>query len=232
MITYLIYNPEDELSTKLAVSSIDSCRPYGIDPILFLGSFGTSTTQKISDYKLTPANFSPNMTVGEYGCFVSHYELWNRCFNDNVPLLILEHDVYMKQALPNNVLDLFEDVLNLDGCSNFRKDAEKYNTCAAKIEVSLVKQLYRQLNQTITWKSAKTNNVSGAHAYIIKPTGAKKLIDAAHLNGIMPADVHINGHYVNISITDPSTFRFCDFMMNKKNRVKYSSTKGYKSNGN
>lgn len=227
MRAFVIYNPNDSLSTEMLAEVVRSCNLHGIYLTLFPGTFADEIDKKIQQYNLQPSVHAPAFTQGEIGCFISHYELWLKCIELHEPIIILEHDAYMKQPLPINVLDMFDEILNLDYCASFRKDEDKYNMCSTVDGAPVISQLFSIDNKALTWKSAKASNVSGAHAYIIKPAAAKKLTSAAGKNGFLPADVHINGHYVTISISNPSIFRFCDFMLIKKHRVKFSSTKGH-----
>jgi len=230
MKSVIIYNPDDPLSVDLVNQSIDSCRSFGIIPELFSGIFGKSVQEKMIEHDLKQSKIAEkDFTVGDMGCLLSHFELWNRTVSDNEPYLILEHDITMKRSLPPDVLDHFDELLNLDVCSSLRKDLEKYKKCMSSEGSLKYRQLYhpKQLPKKITWKSAKTYHVVGTHAYIIKPAGANKLIQAARKDGCLPADVHVNCHEVDISVVEPTIFRTCDFMLNEKNRVKFSSTKGY-----
>lgn len=232
MKSFIIYNPDDELSASLTNSSIDSCRSFGINPTLFPGVFGNEVQAKLTAYSLRPSTLSgKDFTLGDMGCFLSHYELWNQCVKDGEAFLILEHDIQMKRSLPDDILDHFTEFLNLDVCSSLRKNIDQYKLCMIKSGDLKYKQLFhpRQIPKKISWKSAKTYHVVGTHAYIIKPIGAKRLIDAAKMDGCLPADVHVNCHYVDISVVEPTIFRTCDFMLDTKNRVKYSSTKGYEN---
>lgn len=205
--------------------SIDSCAKSQLDPIQFIGTFDSDIDFKLKEYNLSVSPLVPKMRRGELGCFISHYELWKQCAELNCPILILEHDVEMKMPLPSNLQ--FNELLNLDYCSTLRKDIEKYKKCMVSADSNVsIEPIFPNVKlPAITWKSAKTYHVVGAHAYCINPVGAKKLISATHTYGIMPADVHINLHYVNIEITKPSIFRTCDYMLNTRNRVKHSSTK-------
>lgn len=226
MKCFIIHNPNDELSLRLMNESINSCKEFGLSPVPFSGTFKDSVLEKIKKYKLVPSIYKSSPSLGEQGCFISHYELWAECVKDNVPYLILEHDITMKSALPTNILETFDEVLNLDVCGSLRKDMEPYLKCMAKTGIGKVKKLFTDIKlPAIEWKTLKTYHVVGAHAYIVKPIAAKKLIDKAHEVGLLPVDVHINSYYTNISIIEPAPFRTCDFMIDRKNRVKYSSTK-------
>jgi len=226
MKSSIIYNPNNELSVRLMNDSIASCKLFGIIPDPFVGTFGDNIDPKLAKYNLIPSEYKSNPTNGEKGCFISHYELWIKCVNDNEPYLILEHDVTMKSKLPADILEGFSDILNLDYCGSLRKDQDSYLKCMAVVGSGEIVDIFTDINlPKPSWKNFKTYHVVGAHAYIIKPSGASKLIEVSELAGFLPVDVHINSYYVDISIIKPAPFRTCDFMIDRKNRVKYSSTK-------
>lgn len=224
MKCFVIFNPDDLLSCNLANDVISSCNNYNIHPTLYLGSFGNHTEISVAEHNLQEL-LKPNLTSGEKGCFISHYLLWKNCYEENVPYLVLEHDVTMKQALPDNILETFDDFLHLDSCGKLQKDQEAFIRCTQTTGPPDIKKFSPTLYNELSWKAFKKTNIPGAYAYIIKPSGAKKLIQAASKIGMLPADVFINAHILNISITEPSIFRLCDFMLDKKNRTKFSSTK-------
>ena len=227
MKCFIIYNPTDPLSQSLVADSVSSCRLFKIEPELFAGTFN-EIDLKLKKYNLIVSPIVPKITTGTTGCFISHYELWLKTIETNTPSMILEHDVVMQNQLPENILELFDDVLNLDPCGKQQKDLDDYITCVSqKSNNVVIKTLKKSNDQNLTWKTVKSNNIPGAYAYIIKPSGAKKLVDAAHRNGFLPADVHINSNHLTLNTISPSVFRICNFMIDRKNRVKFSSTKGY-----
>ena len=54
------------------------------------------------------------------------------------------------------------------------------------------------------FKYINNNHIKGAFGYIIKPSGAKKLIEATKKYGILPADVQPNLLYCNMHYANPS----------------------------
>ena len=224
MKCFIIHNPNDELSVRLMDDSIASCRSFGIDPIPFAGTFSDSIDSKLKQYNLVPSVYKPELRIGEQGCFISHYELWLQCVKDNQSYMILEHDVVMKSSLTDDILNQFTGILNLDPCGALQKDQASYVDCSKKSGTITVNKLPDPVGE-MSWKSAKRYHVPGAYAYIIKPAAAAQLIEYAQSSGYLPVDVHINSYYVSMSTVHPSIFKICDFMLDRKNRVKYSSTK-------
>jgi uncharacterized protein YdhG (YjbR/CyaY superfamily) len=108
--------------------------------------------------------------------------------------------------------------------ARLKKDLEKYIECSISKSENSVDRLPTPVG-ALTWKTAKQYHVPGAYAYIIKPTAAEQLVKHARSSGYLPVDVHINSYYVSIRTVTPSIFKICDFMLDRKNRVKYSSTK-------
>jgi len=230
MKTYVIYNPSDHLSTNLVKDTVLGCESNGLSPILHAGTFGEDIEIKIKKYGIRPSRLCQDVNKGTTGCFLSHYELWLKCASGVETFLILEHDVTMISPLPDNIEELFEDVLHLDFCGSKQKDLDNYLKCIEqKNDLKILMPFNKKPSSLNTWKEAKKNNIPGGYAYLIKPKAAQKLIDAAGKHGFMPADVHINNYYIDLKAISPSIFRICDFMLDRKNRIKFSSTKGYKN---
>lgn len=229
MRSFMIYDPNDELSNKLAHDGVESCNQFGISVELVNGIFDSAIDPLLKELNLSVSNECLDMTQGNKGCFLSHYLLWKKCIELNEPITVFEHDMIVKHPITDELLTSFTDYLNLDYCSSFRKDPSKYLECMTKEQPLEVKRLFEkhQIPNTLTWKSAKTFHVVGTHGYIIKPSGANKLIAAAHAHGFLPVDVHVNCHYVDIFVTRPSLIRTCDFMLDKKHSSKFSRTKSY-----
>jgi len=55
--------------------SLDSWKQIGVTPLLHKGSMNK---------------------LGTWGCFFSHFSLWNKCIELNEPIVILEHDAIIK----------------------------------------------------------------------------------------------------------------------------------------
>jgi glycosyl transferase family 25 len=146
-------------------------------------------------------------TKGVVGCFLSHYYLWKKCVDLDVPIGILEYDVVFLNQLPNNMLDLFEDYCNLDINRHryFKQGKDVYSNNLTKTNKITVEALNENLSTNNSLFSyVDKNHISGAHGYIIKPSGAKKLLDFTKTRGMMPADIHINLKSCNMHYTSES----------------------------
>ena len=104
--------------------------------------------------------------------FTSHYRLWEKAYNEKETLLVLEHDAYFVDQIPNVP---FADILSLGHPSY-----GSWKTPPNLGKNALVSKQY----------------LPGAHAYAVTPQGAKKLLEAApHCAG--PTDIFISNKNFN-----------------------------------
>jgi GR25 family glycosyltransferase involved in LPS biosynthesis len=150
------------------------------------------------------------------------------CLQTNTPLVILEHDGYMLKPLPNNILDTFEDVLKLDRLDPYSKSYNKVLEQESDLPFTIEK--YINLENKNPNKIGTGNYFKGAYAYIIKPAGAKKLIDHINKNGHVPADQQIGDWVVDTRTTIPSVARLHPFYAIGSNIKTASLTKNLKEN--
>ena len=147
--------------------------------------------------------------VGVLGCFFSHYYLWKKCAEENVPFIILEHDGFFIKRLPENILELFDDVLKLDRLDPYSRD---YNTLIEQEkDKTLVIEKYYNSTAKNPAKVGTGNYLKGAYSYIIKPNAAKKLLDHIQNFSHVPADHQIGDLIVDIKTTVPTVARLHPF---------------------
>ena len=104
--------------------------------------------------------------------FTSHYRLWEKAHNENETLVVLEHDAYFVDAIPNYP---FRSIINF-GAPSYGKFVTPPNIGANK----LVSKQY----------------LPGAHAYGVTPLGALELLSMAPEKA-MPTDVYIRNELFN-----------------------------------
>lgn len=100
--------------------------------------------------------------------FMSHYSLWEHCFKIKENVLILEHDAWFVDGMPDE--RLIGDIVNLG-----KPSYGSYRTPAWIGERPLFSKDY----------------LPGAHAYMITPHGAECLMYRAHIDP-GPTDVYIH----------------------------------------
>lgn len=143
-----------------------------------------------STLKSNPKEYQPQkvkrllgfeLTQNELGCFLSHKKAWQECVDKNIPTIIFEDDFcllpHFEQAIQfllNDDLDW--DAVRLQGLSNVEQQVVK-----SVGQFSVVKNL---------------GDAVGATAYMIKPSVAKKLIEAS-VDISEPLDHFLEHHQVH-----------------------------------
>jgi glycosyl transferase family 25 len=112
----------------------------------------------------------------EVGCFLSHLEVWKKIANLDCPAVVLEDDVILTTSSIHafNALSTYTnaDIVNLEAVGKKQvSDASVYNSLVLRRLVL---------------------NSSGAGAYMLWPSGAKKLLYKYQSKGAALADAFIN----------------------------------------
>lgn len=217
MKSFIITLLESNLSKKLSTECIDAANQHGITVEAWPAVNGyTDGHEKLKKYNIRDF-FTFKNYPGVIGCFLSHYELWIECTKRNEPILILEHDGYPIRSLPDNIDDMYSDVLYLDP---FKPTEPEYED---NIVASLISDTIGTYYPDATGTDRSGDFVVGAYGYCIKPHAAKKLIDFAVEVGANPADVHIGRDIVDLKSTTETVVRLHNFY-NNEHIHKYSST--------
>ncbi len=116
----------------------------------------------------------------EVACYFSHQKLWSKIIKNNQAALILEDDALLSKHTPS-ILEELEKYTNFDmvNLEVFSNSSKKY--VAKKSQPINSHKLLRLYRHRL-----------GAGAYILYPSGAKKLLQYQQKNGIAPADVHLS----------------------------------------
>jgi GR25 family glycosyltransferase involved in LPS biosynthesis len=195
---YCIYKQHNDNCKLLLTKCIESAREFNYNVIPYPGIYGDEIDSLAAKENILVCKDLQHKvkSKGVIGCFLSHYLLWKKCVDLNIPIGVLEYDAAFLNALPNNILDSFEDYCSLDINRHlyFKKGKDLYSSKLNKTNNITVKSLkeYLPTKQNTLFEYVNNNHISGAHGYIIKPTGAKKLINFTKMYGMMPADIHIN----------------------------------------
>ena len=216
---YCIHKLDDEPSQAPLNDAIASGKQFGINVIPHPGVY-TDVHAKMTKEGLiiNPAGSHKilrrgNDGKGVLGCFLSHYFLWKKCVELDVPIGVLEYDAIIIKPLPENILAQFNDYLNLDYTRNVyytKEKGSKGHAYVAQIELEKnnpikISQLQENCkSKSHEFKYINNNHIRGAFGYIIKPTGATKLINATKKHGILPADIQPNLLYCNMHHANPS----------------------------
>ena len=198
MKNFIICLSKIEASLKTATDLKTQLESYGETVELFEGTYGTDAVNMMKDEGRTlhpwgikgppadgiivPVSSEVHLTVGEQGCFYSHYRLWQKCVELNEPITIWEDDIVLSR--PYQPVE-WDDVLVL--ALGHPSKTEKY----------------RHYLDTPTGPPEAADyyqsSMPGNCGYAIKPHTAKKLVEI-YSNTYLPADNAINQHHVRIQI--------------------------------
>lgn len=129
------------------------------------------------DPNFKDCRFNRNITVGEFGCFMSHLRCWQYAVDNGKTVLVLEDDTKSKLCIPDTAREVawVHSVLNgsdYEFCYMGRQALEWFKEDGVEVFRNLVEPRYSWL----------------AHAYMVTPEGAAKLIDVFQNHPVIPAD--------------------------------------------
>jgi GR25 family glycosyltransferase involved in LPS biosynthesis len=116
------------------------------------------------------------------GCFLSHYLLWKRCAEQDDPIMILEHDaIFIRPFDETAFMKAQCEIISINDPRGATRKAQEYHD---KLQKN---------HQTIQWVPSIDDmmvpqGLPGNSAYIIKPAGAKKMLDLVKEYGAWPND--------------------------------------------
>lgn len=209
--SFIIRLEENEHSCQMAKECKEQAIKHKLHPKYFKAIHGKDAEWHYDKTGIQRQGKFKKNRLGVVGCFFSHYYLWQTCVKLNEPIVILEHDGYLIRPIDDTILTQFDDVLKLDRLDPYSKNYEKDIAAEEHLDTSV--KLYRNTNESVS-KVAKHglgHYFKGAYSYIIKPSGAKKLIKYIKINGHRPADQQLNTRIVNLKTTVPTVARLHPF---------------------
>jgi GR25 family glycosyltransferase involved in LPS biosynthesis len=214
MKAFIIYLQGHQHSEKMALESQAQAKKFNINAGLFPGVNGLDAERHYQITKVPrPKKKLKKGRPGVLGCFFSHYYLWKACSEQSDSFLILEHDGFIIKNIPENITDDFDDVLKLDACDPYSSDYNNILEQESHLDLLIKKYWNRDAKNPV--KIGTGNYFKGAYAYILKPQGAKKLINFIHKNesgiGHRTADQQIGDTVLNTWVTVPSLARLHPF---------------------
>jgi len=177
-----------QLGETLGYKNIEIAKSFGLNAHMHPGVKITKTfMEEFSKYNITKIASKEGEHAGHQGCFLAHYQLWNKCLELNEPIVICEHDGVFIRKLPENVLRKFTDILRLEAFEHWLPE--------------YVEKTESSLNNNVGVKKLKTRFKTyyvGYYGYAIKPSGARKLINQAQTTGIRSVDSFVDNRIVDI----------------------------------
>jgi len=169
MKSYVITLKDLPKSVEVAKRMIASAPEYDVQ--MFDAITPKDDPYKLFDKHQLPLNFFKEEGSHRANCmsaFLSHFTLWQMCVRDNVEYQIFEHDAVAVQPIPR--------FINYTGCINLGAPSYGKQVQCAQLGVN-----------PLTTKTY----FPGAHAYRIKPEGAKAFISLA-MEYARPTDIFIH----------------------------------------
>ena len=173
MKNFVITIKDNERSVKAAQRCIDSGKRFNKKIINFFSFTPKYGIEKLLQEKqIRDKNFRNSLYSREdnaIAAFCSHFTLWEHCVNINEPITIFEHDAVIVNDYPDFIH--YNLLINL-GKPSYGEYRTPYSLG--------VNELYSK------------DYFGGAHAYQIKPAGAKLLITVARKGQAGPTDIFLH----------------------------------------
>lgn len=223
MRTKIITLKNNELSEQVAKDCIEQANKFGITAEVFDAINGFDAASHLELLNIKPLGKFKKGRVGIVGCLLSHYYVWLDCIKDNAPYLVLEHDGYFIRPLPDNILDLFDDVIKLDSGNPYSDSYESWLATHSN-DASSIWTIRDDEHSGGNGETAAGRYTMGAYAYIIKPHAAEKLVDWVKTNGFLPTDWLIGTKIVTVAHHLPTIARLHPLYAIDGNIKKLSTT--------
>ena len=114
-------------------------------------------------------------------CACSHYSLWQESSTTNTTMLILEHDAYFTNKIDFDPKDVKAEILGINNPLGATRKSQLYYDMIMESAASY--QLAPWIDNVYV-----PQGLAGNSAYIIKPSGAKHLIELVKQYGLWPND--------------------------------------------
>lgn len=116
------------------------------------------------------------------GCFLSHYLLWKRCAEQDEPLMVLEHDaIFIKPFDETAFMKAECEIISLNDPRGATRRAQDFHEKLQKNPQTI--QRVPTIDDLMV-----PQGLPGNSAYIIKPSGAKKMLELVKEYGAWPND--------------------------------------------
>jgi len=130
---------------------------------------------------LTKTAYKTKYPQRRIACALSHYLLWKRCMSLNMPILVLEHDAVFVKKLDFKPSDTNLWVLGINSPLGATRKAHDYYNQINRNPQKF--QFVPKIDDTTI-----PQGLAGNSAYIIKPTGAKHMVQLVKSYGLWPND--------------------------------------------
>ena len=198
---YAIVISDNETSAKGYKNLIRSSSK--VDNRFFIEKFEAVTTKNVDDvlnklkvkwtWPHTGSEFDQKTGIKKIGyggrdfqrrkaCGMSHYLLWKECAEKNEPMLIFEHDAIFKEKLEfDTLLESEFQIIGLNDPFGATRLPDKFDKIVKQSEEEI-------LHVPEIDKPQIAQGIAGNSAYMIKPKGARKLLELVEEHGMWNND--------------------------------------------
>lgn len=216
MKAYVITLLDSELSKQFSNKTIESGNKFGQHVEVWPAVNGSlHGNEKLNRYGI-PGFLLFGHAPGVVGCFLSHYEIWQKCVEMNETLMVLEHDAEFIRALPSNIHDHYSGVLKLDPYRPIEPDYKTLVNASADESIQVIEPTAQGTHRAGEF-------LTGTYGYCIKPKAAGDLINFAKEVGGLPSDVFMGRDVIELKSTNTTVVKMQDFFLGE-NIHDYSST--------
>jgi glycosyl transferase family 25 len=215
MKNFIITLRNNQLSESIADECIEQATKFNLFFKKFdaVNGFDADNVKKILNVKQ-----SKKMLPGALGCALSHITLWKKCLEDNEAYFILEHDGFVIEDFPVDILDRFDNILKLDICNPFSACYEQELNSRKNLSLEIL-----NLPNAPKMISSAGQYSRGTYGYIIKPIAAKKLLDWIAVHGFLRSDHQLGNDICDISITNKSLIRLHPYYLGRAKSLSLTS---------
>jgi len=216
MKSFHIILKNHKLGEELGYKNIEIAKSFGLDASVFDAIPGNTCFHLFKENKIRAAKQGIG-TDGQRGCFLSHYFLWKHCIKLNEPIAILEHDGVFLRPLPENIEEQFTDICRLEAYRHWDPEYENLtiNGLSKNVEIKKLPTEFRNRHTGEYY--------IGYYGYLIKPSGAEKLVQHAKHVGICPVDQYVATGVVDIVSTIPSVVRLEELYIGRVDELSTTS---------
>lgn len=173
------------VNNSFSIERFDAITPDTVDEFMTANKlrWNYPWSGSVADFEtgLIKTAYSTVNPKARMACACSHYSLWTQCAQQNTNMLILEHDALFTTNIDFDANNVKLDIIGINNPLGSTRKASSYHQ---KI-IDIVHDF-----QLTPWIDdiKVPQGLAGNSAYIIKPSGANKLLELVHKYGLWPND--------------------------------------------
>lgn len=175
----------NHVGNSFKIYKLDAITPDNVDDFMnnsnIKWNYPWTGFEEDKDTGLIKSAYTTINPKARIACACSHYSLWFESVMNNVTILILEHDSFFVNKIDFDTSKVDAEIIGINSPLGATRKSQLFHQ---KIqENNLAFQLVPVIDQ-----DKIPQGLAGNSAYIIKPKGAKKLLDLVEKYGLWPND--------------------------------------------